>query len=380
MAADLPVDVEHWRQRAKARLPRVIFDYLDGGAEAELALADNRAALDQLTVIPRMLRDVAIRDTSTTLLGQAARFPVAIAPTGCNGLIHPEGDILLACAAARAGIPFFLSTAANSSIARVKQASGAAPWFQLYITERSLADRLIDMAEEAGCEVLCLTVDVPVGGKRLRDQRNGFSLPLRWSMSLATDVASHPRWLWGMRKGVPAFENLRLAAGDIDPLKQAALLARRMDASFDWRDLERLRARWPRKLVVKGLMHADDAQQAVACGVDAVVVSNHGGRQLDGAPASARCLPAVVEALAGRAQVLVDSGVRRGEDILKLLALGADGVLLGRAALYGLAAAGEHGVAAVLALLRDELDRCMALAGAATIAEIRKLEVNSRKP
>ena len=378
MNADLAVGVEHWRRRARARLPRAVFDFVDGGAEAEMALAANRGALDVLSVTPRMLRDVSMRDTATDLLGQRAALPLAIAPTGCNGLLHPAGDLALARAAARAGIPFALSTAANASIAEVAHAAGTPPWFQLYITERTLADRLVDMADAAGCAALLLTVDVPVGGKRLRDQRNGFGLPLRWSLRLAADVASRPRWLWGMRGGVPPFENLRLALGDADPLRQAGLLARNMDASFAWRDLERLRARWPRKLVVKGILHPDDARRAVDCGADGVVVSNHGGRQLDAAPATAQALPEIAAAVDGRAQVLVDSGVRRGEDVLKLLALGADGVLLGRATLYGLAAAGEAGVSGVLELLRDELERCMALAGAANIDQLRKLEVKRR--
>jgi (S)-mandelate dehydrogenase len=371
-------DVEAWRHRARSRLPRAVFDYVDGGAEAELALAANRRALDAVALVPRVLRDVSRRDTSMTLFGTRHALPLVIAPTGCNGLIHRDGDVLLARAAAAAGIPFALSTAANATIETVARATGTPPWFQLYVTERALAERLVASADAAGCPVLMLTVDVPVGGKRLRDRRNGFALPLRWSPRLVADLACHPRWLVQMRDGVPPFANLAAALGEADPQRQAGLLARNMDASFCWDDLSRLRARWPRTLVVKGILHADDARRALECGADGIVVSNHGGRQLDASPAPADVLPAIVDAVGGRLAVLADGGVRRGEDVLKLLALGADAVLLGRATLYGLAAAGERGVAAVLASLRDDLDRGMALCGAATLAAVRALDAVRR--
>ena len=379
MPPDHAWGIEAWRQRARARLPRIVFDYLDGGAEAEIALADNRTALDRLSLLPRVLRDVSRPDPATDLLGFRSSMPVAIAPTGINGLLWPDGDLALAAAAAGAGVAFALSTASNASIDRVARHGGTPPWFQLYITERTLADRLVDLADAAACPVLMLTVDVPVGGLRPRDRRNGFGLPLRWTPRLVADLVRHPRWTWSMRAGTPAFENLNLALGDADPTRQAGLLARNMDASFAWEDLAALRRRWPRKLVVKGILHADDARRALDLGVDGIVVSNHGGRQLDGAPATATVLPEIAAAVGGRMTLLVDGGIRRGEDVLKLLALGADGVLLGRATLYGLAAAGQAGVAAVLESLRDDLLRGMTLSGAADVGAVKALELRPRR-
>lgn len=354
------LNVEDYRQEARRRLPRFVFDYLDGGSEDEVALKQNRAAFERIRLTPRLLNDVSVRDQSVDWFGQRLPTPIVIAPTGLNGLYRKDGDLLLARAAARLGIPFALSTASNNSIEQVANASNGDLWFQLYIMNRDFADQLVDRALVAGFSHLVLTVDVPMGGKRERDERNNFVMPFRFRPKTIMDVLCHPRWLWSVgRHGAPAMANLATAT-ITDPNTQAALLSRKMDASFDWDDLKRLRDRWPRRLLVKGLLHPADAERAVALGVDAVVVSNHGGRQLDAAPAPIEVLPQFSYI---KAPILVDSGIRRGSDIVKAISLGARAVMLGRAALFGLAADGERGVVDVVRMLQSEIDRTQALVG-----------------
>lgn len=368
-----PVTIDDWRTLARQRLPRILFDYLDGGAGTEAGLRRNREAFDKLPLLPDRLRDVAARRIDIELLGRRIAAPLVIAPMGLNGLLWPQGDVVLARAAARAGIPFTLSTASNAALEQVAEAAGGNLWFQLYVLDRNLADRLVARALAAGYQTLVLTVDVPVNGRRERDLRNGFALPFRRTPRLVLDVLRHPRWaLDAARHGIPGMGNL-VADAEADPAAQAALLARRMDASFDWDDLARLREAWPHRLVVKGLLHAEDARRCLAHGADGVVLSNHGGRQLEDLPSALDALPATVAAT--EAPVLADGGVRRGADVIKALALGARAVLLGRAMLYGLAAAGEEGATAVLNMILEDIDRTLALIGCPSVRELEPRHV-----
>lgn len=361
-----PITVEDYRRLAKRRLPRLVFDYLEGGAEDEAGLDHNRAALAALKFKPRRLIDVAARSQATTLLGRAQPTPLVIAPTGLNGLFWPEGDLVLAKAAERAGIPFMLSTASTMSIEEVARRSGGDRWFQLYVIHRDLADTLVERARAADYSTLVLTADVAVNGLRERDLRNGFGLPVRYSLKTLIDGAIHPRWSASLvRGGMPELANF--ATADAPGVEaQAALMNRRMDASFDWSDLARLRDRWPGRLLVKGLLDPKDAARCVDLGVDGVVLSNHGGRQLDAAMSPIDVL-AETAALVAPAAILIDSGFRRGADVVKAIALGADTVLLGRATLYGLAARGGPGVDDVLRILMSEIDRTLALVGCASL-------------
>jgi len=366
--AKSPLDVADYRERARRRLPRLVFDYLEGGADDELTLRANREVLDRIRLVPRLLNDVAQRDQSVTLFGATLPTPLIIAPTGLNALFWRDGDLALARAAARAKIPFALSTASNVTIEQVSEKAGGRLWFQLYVVSRPIADALVDRALACGYSALILTVDVPLSGNRKRDLRNGFSLPFRPTAAAVLDMLRHPRWLADMaRSGRPELQNLSSTAAE-DPASQAALLSRQLDASFGWDDLKRLRDRWPRTLLVKGILHVDDAVRAIEMGADSVIVSNHGGRQLDGVPTPLEVLPRLAAAV--DAPLLVDSGFRRGSDIVKALALGAKAVLIGRAALYGLAAAGESGVDDVLAILKREIDRALALVGCPSAAQL----------
>ncbi len=358
------INVCDFREAARRRLPRFIFDYVDGGAEDEVALRENRDAFERVKITPRFLNDVSVRDQSIDWFGARLPTPMVLAPTGLNGLLWHNGDIALARAAHRMGIPFALSTASNSSIEDVARNSHGDLWFQLYVMNRNLADDLVDRAHAANYSHLVLTVDVPLSGRRERDERNGFAMPFKFRPATVVDIIGHPRWLWGVgRRGAPAMANLATAVLS-DPNAQAALLSRKMDASFGWDDLKRLRDRWPRRLLVKGMLHLDDAKRAVALGVDGVIVSNHGGRQLDSAPASLTALNRFTDIQAPK---ILDGGIRRGSDILKALDAGASAVMVGRAALYGLASDGEDGAAEVLRLLKEELDRTMALAGRSSL-------------
>lgn len=354
------LNVAAYREKARRRLPRFVFDYLDGASEDEAALRENRAAFERIKLTPRVLNDVSTRDQSVEWFGTRLPTPMIIAPTGLNGLFWPKGDIALARAAARLGIPFALSTASNCSIEDVAKSTDGDLWFQLYVMNRDFADQLVGRALAAGFSHLILTVDVPVSGKRERDERNRFVLPFRFRPKTIADIITHPRWLWKVgRHGAPGMANLATAAVS-DPNAQAVLLSRKMDASFTWDDLKRLRDRWPRRLLVKGILHPDDAQRAVSLGVDAIIVSNHGGRQLDAAPAPIAVLPGFSDV---QAPLLLDSGIRRGSDIIKAMSLGARAVMVGRAALFGLAVDGEDGVVEVVNLLKAEIDRTLALMG-----------------
>lgn len=365
--------IEDLRRLAKKRLPRAVFDFFDGGAEDEVTLRDNQAAYKRSRLVPQVLRDVSAVNTGSLLLGLHAQLPMAIAPTGAVGFGWRGGDVAIARAAAAAGIPYALSSTATASIEKIADQAPGRLWFQAYILRnKPFLAALIERARVADYEALVITVDLPVGGKRERDFRNDFSVPFRFTPKNLFDFVRHPMWLSTiLRHGMPVMENLiGLDAQATSSTAIASSVGRNYDASFNWDDLQKIRDSWPRKLIVKGVLGAPDAARIANMGCDAVVVSNHGGRQLDGAVATYDALPAVVQAVNGRIPVLLDGGIRRGSDIFKALANGASGVMLGRATLYGAAAAGEAGASRALAILKDELTRTMQLCGARTLAEI----------
>ena len=367
------INLGDFRGRAQRRLPRLVFDYLEGGAGSEHCLRRNCSALEALHLRPSLLKDVSSVDTSIELFGQRLASPLAVAPTGLNALFWPDGDVALARAAAKAGIPFAMSTASNARLERIPTEAGGINWFQLYVMgERGLAERMMKRAAEAGFSALILTADVPVSGYRERDARNGFRLPLKYSPRLVLDAARHPRWLMGLLQGgMPGFANLSDSdAGPVSAQTQAALLTRTMDRTLSWDSLQWVRRHWSGPLILKGVLDPEDARRAVDRGVDAVIVSNHGGRQLDAAQPTIEVLPQVIAAVRGQVPVLVDSGFRCGADVVKALALGARAVLLGRAALYGLAADGARGAGEVLRMLAEDIARTMTLMGAARVEHL----------
>jgi 4-hydroxymandelate oxidase len=334
--------------------------YFRSGADAQKTLRDNRRAYGRWQIWHRVLVDVAERDLSTTVLGTRVPFPILIAPTAYHRLAHPEGELATARAAARLGTIMVVSTLATTSLEDVAAAAPGTRWFQLYVhKDRSFSRGLVERAAAVGYRALVLTVDTPVLGRRIADERSGFCLPRGLAMQNLIEAVAEPSDSASMLN---------------------SYVASRHDASFTWRDLDWLRSISPLPLVLKGIVRGDDAVRAADCGVDAIVVSNHGARQLDGSPATLDALPGVVDAVGGRCEVLVDGGVRWGTDVLKALALGARAVLLGRPVLWGLAVSGEEGVAAVLSLLETELSRAMALAGCAKLADIDRDLVRPTPP
>ncbi len=366
-------NIEDLRGMAKRRLPRAIFDFFDGAAEDETTLRENRAAFERVRIAPKMLTGVEHIDTSAAILGARSSMPIAVGPTGGIGFGWPFADVGVARAAAAAGIPYTLSTMATASIERIAREAGGRLWFQAYIfRERDMTLGLVERARQLRYEALMVTVDVPVGGKRERDFRNDFAIRFRFTPRNVLDFASHPGWVLSvLRHGMPVLENVADLAPEAKSTAEiASSVGQYWDADFDWDGLKEMRDRWPRKMLVKGILRADEAERLAGLGIDAVVVSNHGGRQLDGAVAALAALPPIVRAVKGRMSVLVDGGVRRGVDVVKALALGAEGVMLGRATLYGACAAGEAGAARALQILGDELVRAMQLSGVRSVGEI----------
>jgi L-lactate dehydrogenase (cytochrome) len=353
------------RALAQRRVPRSIFEYLDRGSYDELTLHRNRSDFDALQLRQRVLIDVARQSLARPILGAHSNLPLALAPTGMAGMVHGDGEILAARAAKAAGVPFCLSTVSICSIEDVQQATGTPFWFQLYIMkDRGYTAELIDRAEAAGCSALMMTVDIPVGALRRRDAKNGLAVPPRITLRSALDIASKPRWAWSVVNGKRReFGNLTAAVARTSGMGFSQWIASQFDASVTWQDLQKIRERWKGKLIVKGIMDPDDARQVATLGADALVVSNHGGRQLDGAPSTISVLPRVVDAVQGRCEILLDGGIRCGQDVLKAVALGANATLIGRAFLYGLGAQGQAGVAAALEIISRELQVSMALTG-----------------
>lgn len=367
---------EDLRQLALRRAPRAIFDYVDRGSYDETTIRANRAAFDALKLRQRVMIDVSQRSLGTELVGEAASMPLALAPTGLTGILHADGEILAARAAQAFGVPFTLSTVSICSIEAVRAAVDKPFWFQLYVMrDRGFAASLIERAKAAQCSALMLTADLQIQGQRHRDIKNGLSVPPRLTLHNLLDTAGKPRWLWQMlRTPHRNFGNLveAIPGGSKGLTTLSQWITSQFDPTLSWRDVAWVRSLWPGKLIIKGILDADDARMAVDAGVDALVVSNHGGRQLDGAPASIEALPQIVDAVAGRAEVLFDSGVRSGQDVLKAMALGARGVLIGKAFLYGLGALGQDGVRIALELIRNELDVSMALTGTTDVHAINR--------
>ncbi|GAB4348827.1 MAG: alpha-hydroxy acid oxidase [Immundisolibacter sp.] len=365
--------VDDLRRAARDYLPRLVFDFIDAGAEREITLRANTADFERLRFAPRVLTDASQIDTGTTLLGEQIALPLLIAPMGLCGLVHPQGELALARAARAAGIPLVLSTAASYALEAVMDAAAGNLWFQLYLfRDRDFTRSLLQRARSAGYRALVVTVDLARGGKREKDIHNGFTVPPRFTRRAAADLLRHPRWL--LRMLPHRHQTLGNLVGWGDRGGNAVALSTFMNTQIDpaisWADIEWLRSEWDLPLLVKGILRPDDARQAVAVGADGVIVSNHGRRQLDGAPSTISVLGGVVDAIGGAGEVILDSGVRRGADILKALALGARACMIGKAALYGLATDGEAGVARVLAILRQELDIAMALTGSQRAAAV----------
>lgn len=370
------VNVEDARAAAKARLPRIFFDYVDGGAFGEETLAANRADFGRWTLVQRVLNDVSARDLTTHYLGASHPLPFMLGPVGFLGLYAGNGEIAAARAAHAAGVPLCLSTFSIASLGQLRAATSGPLAFQLYVlSDRAIGDELLAQAEEAGVETLFLTVDTAITSVRERDVRNGFRALTRISPALGLRLLTRPGWCLDMlRAGMPEVGAVahRPEFGK-GVLEQASNLSRRIDTRLSWVDVERLRARWKGRLVLKGILSPEDARLARAAGADGIVVSNHGGRQLDGAASTIAALPGIAEAVDGGIEILFDGGIRRGADIIKALALGASGVLLGRAYVYGLAAAGEAGVARIIAHLTEEVSLTLGLMGLTSIDQLKKL-------
>ncbi len=372
----VPASVSDYRLLARRRLPKAFFDYIDGGAYNELTLAANRNDLDALKLHQRVLRGASNIDTSTTVLGEQLSQPVILGPVGLAGLYARRGEVQAARAAQAAGVPFCLSTVSICSIEEVSAAKTAPFWFQLYvIRDRGYATELLARARAAGCTTLVFTVDLPVFATRYRDVRNGMTGGASLSGRLAKiwDLVSHAGWLLDVPLGGKplTFGNLAQA---VPSARSLEAMKGWVDAQFDpgvtWKDLDWVRQNWPGHIVVKGVLDADDARSAAEVGASAVIVSNHGGRQLDGAPSSISVLPRIRDAAGDRLEILMDGGIRSGQDVVKALACGAKAVMLGRPWAYGLAARGEQGVAEVLALLKRELEVTMTLLGAERTGQI----------
>jgi (S)-mandelate dehydrogenase len=364
------------RAAAKQRLPKGVFEFVDRGTEDEVGLRNNRAGFERIKLRPRSLVDMSRRTMQTTLFGKPMGMPLAIAPTGAAGLVWYEGELELAKAAAAANVPFTLATGAMTSMEKIAKEAGGRLWMQLYLwNDRKLSYELVQRAERAGFEALILTVDTVVSPNREYNTRNGFNLPFHPTPRAVIDMVSHPRWLTGVltryltTTGMPRYENLPEKFRTKITADPSTKEITRQD-TMTWEDLRKLRDLWPRVLMVKGIMQPDEAVRAVEYGADAVIVSNHGGRNMDSAMASIDALPEIVEAVGDRATVILDSGVRRGSDIAKALALGAKAVLVGRATLYGTAVAGEAGALHALNVLGNELDKTMVYTACNTVDEI----------
>jgi (S)-mandelate dehydrogenase len=365
--------VAELRACARARLPRAVFDFLDGAADDELTLGWNSADFDSLEWRPRVLVDVSRRDSSTMILGTQSRLPLIVAPTGLAALAWAQADVLLAQAASAASIPFTISTSSSVRMEDIRRAAPQARlWFQVYLyKDRELVRSLIARALQIGCDALVITVDVPILGQRLRDRRNRFTVPIRPTARLVWDLLRCPRWTAHiLTNGVPRMQNFVDSKHNNSVTSLAALMTSNMDASVTWEAIAAIRDDWPGRIVLKGILHEEDARRAVSYGVDAIAVSNHGGRQMDSVTSTLHALPEIVAAVAGRAQIFLDSGIRRGSDIAKAIALGADAVMAGRAGLYGVAAGGRHGADRAFAILAEELDRTLALVGCSTPGQL----------
>ena len=362
------------RRLAQKRLPRPIFDFIDGGAEDEDTLRQNESAFSDWELLPKPLNGAAKRDLSTSLFGHTLSSPLLIGPTGLAGLFWPQGEVAAANAASDYGTVYCLSHGSVCTLEQLAKMHQGLKWMQVFIyKDRGFTRELATRAQETGYDALVLTIDNQLIGKRERDIVNGFTIPPRLDLPQMLAFAKKPSWWWAMRHELAnvTFGNYVQSNSPESVSALAARMGSLLDPSMSWEDVDMVRAHWKGRLILKGVLHPDEASQAVKHGVDAIIVSNHGGRQLNGAIASARALPAVVQAVNGAIPVLLDGGIRRGSDIFKAVALGASAVLIGRPHLWGLSVAGKDGVQWVLEMLHGELDRTMGLAGASNIEEIR---------
>jgi len=363
------------RELARRRVPRAFFEYADRGSYDELTLRANRSALEAIAFRQRVMVDVSKRNLATTMLGQPVSMPLALAPVGLTGLQRGGGEILAARAAIAAGIPFCLSTMSICSIEQVREAVSAPFWFQLYVMrDRGFTQSLIERASAAGCTALMLTVDLQLQGQRHREHKNGLAVPPRLTAWNFFDILSKPAWAWSVLRGPSrSFGNLQGRVAEAAKLTTLAQwIAQQFDPSLSWRDVEWIRNLWPGKLIVKGILDPEDAIAAANAGADAIVVSNHGGRQLDGAPATIHALPRVVDAVGARCEVWFDGGILTGQSLLKALALGARACLIGKAWTYGLGARGQAGVTQAIEFIRKELDVSLALTGQTDVTRVRR--------
>jgi L-lactate dehydrogenase (cytochrome) len=365
--------IEDLRHVAHRKVPRAFIDYAEAGSYSEQTLRANRADLERIKLRQRILRDVTNRSTKTTILGEPAALPLALAPIGLCGMQHGDGEILACCAAQEVGIPFTLSTMSICSIEDVAAAVEKPFWFQLYVMrDRGFIRALIERAAAAKCSALVLTVDLQVLGQRHNDIRNGMSVPPEVRISNLIDIATKPAWVLSVLRGKrKTFGNI---SGHIRGMENVTVLSRWISSQFDpalnWKDVEWVKSLWPGKLILKGILDVDDARIAVKTGAAALVVSNHGGRQLDGAPSSISALPRIAEAVGSDIEVMFDGGIRSGQDLARALALGARSCMSGRAYIYGLGAAGQAGVARAIEIMHDELSVTMALMGVTSVGEI----------
>jgi L-lactate dehydrogenase (cytochrome) len=365
--------IEDLRQLSRRRIPKMFFDYAEAGSYAEETLRANRADMERIKLRQRVLVDVSKRDLSTTIIGEPVPLPLGLGPVALTGMQHHDGEIAACRAAQAAGLPFCLSTMSICSIEDVAEAVGKPFWFQLYVMkDRGFAKSLIERAAAAKCSALVLTIDLQVLGQRHCDVKNGLSVPPAIRLKNVINIATKPRWVWGMLRGKrKTFGNLAgYTPSDADVASLASWISTQFDPALSWKDVEWVRSLWPGKLIIKGVLDVEDARLAAKTGANAIVVSNHGGRQLDGAPSSISALPHVAHAVGSEIEIMFDGGIRSGQDLMRALALGARSCLIGRSYIFGLGAAGQAGVARAIEIIRDELDVTMALCGVNRVSDI----------
>ena len=370
-------NVEDYRGLAHKRLPRAVIDFIEGGAEDEITISRNRAGFENIHIIPRILTDVSVRNISTTILGTPVSSPIVLCPVGLATLAHPMGEVAAGIAAANKGIISTYSSSSSWNLEDIAAASSGVKWFQLYIwKDRKLTAEIVERARKAGYTALVLTVDVPISARRERDLRNGFTIPPRPRLNQMGDLFQHFGWFYAQLKS--EISGHKMSMGNFTPenvgmrtrLKMLEVVNELFDPSITWKDVAWLKSIWKGPVVIKGVMRPEDAKLAVKAGADAIWISNHGGRQLDGVSGTIAVLPEIVNAVKGKAEIYLDGGVRRGSDIVKAIALGANACMIGRPYMYGLAANGAAGVESIIKILEIEMDATMALMGRPTIASL----------